>query len=245
MSEKRVKVEREVSEREIKVERENVVSVYATGIFPSGTKSIEENGTYDVTADKYVEVAVPQPEGTINITENGTHDVKDYETAAVAVPVMTDEDVFATTLSNVDLKFSMKRVVFHEKAMALTRMDFYGMTNLEYADLSGMDVSNVITLQSVFGNDTNLKFLNISGWTNPNHVVTTQMFLNCAKLETLIIDSEEVFYNNYPNSLQGMNATCLIYVPDELVNAYKAHAVWGTRASYIKPLSELPANAGA
>lgn len=33
--------------------------------------------------------------------------------------------------------------------------------------------------------------------------------------------------------------TCLIYVPDESVDTYKAAAVWKTRAAYIRPLSEL------
>ena len=57
-----------------------------TGITPSGTIEITENGTgIDVTEYASANVAVPQPSGTISITENGTTDVTEYASAAVNV----------------------------------------------------------------------------------------------------------------------------------------------------------------
>lgn len=217
MSEKRVKVEREVAEREIKVERENIATVYATGVFPSGTKNITENGTYDVTTDAAVKVDIP---------------------------CLLDEDVFAPVYEAGDFQKSLKRVVFHEKAASRVVISFYRCEHLEYADLSGIDTTSISTFQSSFDGCSNLKYLNISGWIRrPGGQDTYYMFRDCAKLKTLIIDSAEVFSVGSPNAFANSSfatGTGFVYVPDSLVSAYKAHDVWGQYADQIKPLSELP-----
>lgn len=57
----------------------------STGVEPTGTLEITENGTYDVKQKAYAKVAVPEPSGNIKITENGFHIIKQYSIAEVAV----------------------------------------------------------------------------------------------------------------------------------------------------------------
>ena len=58
-------------------------------IIPSGSTSITQNGTFDISDYASVNVNVPGivPSGTLNITTNGSHDVTTYVTANVNVPI--------------------------------------------------------------------------------------------------------------------------------------------------------------
>lgn len=60
------------------------------GTTPTGTLSIVQNGTYDVTNYASAEVDVPSsgivPTGTVSITQNGTVNVTNYASASVSVP---------------------------------------------------------------------------------------------------------------------------------------------------------------
>ncbi len=53
------------------------------GITPTGTITISQNGTTDVTNYATADVQVPQPTGNINITQAGVTDVTNYATATV------------------------------------------------------------------------------------------------------------------------------------------------------------------
>lgn len=71
--------------------------------------------------------------------------------------------------------------------------------------------------------------------------ISAQMlFYNASKLTSLVIEATNVL-SVHSNGLQGTpiaNGTGYIYVPDNLVDSYKAASNWSTYASQIKPLSE-------
>ena len=77
---------------------EAIQSISGGGITPTGTKSITENGTYDVASFANAEVSVPTgitPTGTkqINITANGTvtEDITAYADAKISVNVVNQD----------------------------------------------------------------------------------------------------------------------------------------------------------
>lgn len=65
------------------------INVPSSGIVPSGTENISQNGLYDITNKAYVNVAVPVgvfPSGALGIDENGSYDVTNKQTVNVNVP---------------------------------------------------------------------------------------------------------------------------------------------------------------
>ena len=60
----------------------------------------------------------------------------------------------------------------------------------------------------------------------------------CTKLEYIVFRCSEVMSTGN-NSLYNTN-NCLVYVPDNLINDYKAAASWKQYASRFRPLSDFP-----
>ena len=60
-----------------------------TYIDPSGTITISENGTVDVTQYEKATVAVPEPSGSETVTANGTYDISDKASVVVNVGTAT------------------------------------------------------------------------------------------------------------------------------------------------------------
>ena len=83
---------------------------------------------------------------------------------------------------------------------------------------------------------TNLKrvdFTKLSGTTISNYT-----FRNCPNLETVIIGGNVLCPLNSTNAVPSANYT--FYVPDDLVDDYKAATNWASVATRIKGISEAP-----
>lgn len=190
------------------------------------------------------------PEGTINITSNGTHDVTNYASAEVNIPSVQDttiEDGFVTrtltsytndrvtTIGNQAFRgFSSLKSISLPNVTTLTAYALDGCSRLTNVNLPKVTALNNYAMQGCSSLET-LEF---------QQKMSTQgaVWNNCSKLTKLILRSTTMCglankncFNNTPIA----NGTGFIYVPDDLVDTYKANTNWSNFASQIKGLSEL------
>lgn len=85
------------------------------------------------------------------------------------------------------------------------------------------------------GGMTSLKFVCLSPMTS---IIPTYLFFNCSSLQAVKIPYRGVvsLANAALERMSGANP--YFYVPDALVDTYKADSQWSSRASYIKPISQ-------
>ena len=69
--------------------------------------------------------------------------------------------------------------------------------------------------------------------------IGSRAFYNCAALTAVILRKNQVVTLDDANAFGGTNSA-IIYVPDDLVDSYKADANWSSLASRIKGISEQP-----
>lgn len=86
-----------------------------------------------------------------------------------------------------------------------------------------------------FRQNTGLTKVDLGACTN----IYATGFYNCSALATLIIRTASVCVLANTSAFTGCSALANIYVPDTLVDSYKAATNWTTYADKIKPLSEL------
>lgn len=96
--------------------------------------------------------------------------------------------------------------------------------------------------QHTFSSCIHLEFADFANVTN----IDAYAFLACSNLRTLVLRKNLVVQIvTTPSTLASFNDTPIangtgyVYVPDNLVNTYKAHDRWSTYAAQIKPISEL------
>lgn len=107
------------------------------------------------------------------------------------------------------------------------------------ANLVDINFPSLKTLGSYcFQSCTSLKSVEFPTLTKMN----TAPFTGCSSLTRIILSGSTICELGSVNSLSGTpiaNGTGFVYVPDELIESYKAESSWKNYVAQIKPKSEL------
>lgn len=152
-------------------------------------------------------------------------------------------------------------VSFYNYKLKVTNPDFTGLDTTGFTDMSYMfsncttptaldlyqfDTSDVTSMRSMFGSCSNLASVNLASFDTTQVSDMASMFYRCLKLYFIIWSQADSVMPicTTPSSMNiGSNQT--FYVPDALVNDYKAATNWSAISSQIRPISALPANIAA
>lgn len=91
--------------------------------------------------------------------------------------------------------------------------------------------------------EQSLRNMSVAKFDFPHLKIIKAYAFNTTKLQTLVLSGDSLCSLVNINAFGGTpiaNGTGYIYVPDDLVEAYKGATNWSTYASQIKGLSELP-----
>ena len=116
-----------------------------------------------------------------------------------------------------------------------------GNKQIKVADMSTWNISNKLTSMSLsFCECSNLEKVNMKGWDCSNVSSTSQMFYRCEKITDIVLGHGKVLPNSSNQTLVGCYELRSIYVPDELLDAYKSATNWSSFGEKLKPYSEIP-----
>ena len=167
----------------------------------------------------------------------GKLDLSNFDTSKVSVMEMMFQNSNFTSI-NVSS--------FNTESTTTMQQMFSGCTNLESIDVSSFDTSVVNRMDGMFLGCTKLEEIDISSFTTTSRLNkslgTSGMFNNCTKLKKIIINNPNLFIMTGTDMLRNTpiaNGTGYVYVPDNMVETYKAANNWSTYANQIKGISEM------
>jgi hypothetical protein len=227
---------------------------------PTGSLAITENGDYDVSS---------YASATVNVPTSGGDSFVDYAKGEMTgTKTIPDTDVlmghaFQRNSSTAKLVFPNTRQVGSSGNFPVGNTAYSGYTFEGYS--GDIEIPNMDTLtgENNFSNSgitkgdfeklsQMQKSSNFWGCSQLEEVrlrdlssISSNTFTNCSSLTRLIITrtSTSIMTLSNSNALTGTpiaSGSGYIYVPDALVETYKAATNWSVYASQIKGLSEVP-----
>lgn len=190
-------------------------------------KTICQNGVYNAEtegAQGYNPVVIDVP------TYEEENARLNEELAEKTAQLQTEKDAFDAILTR-----SVQSVSNH-RVTAISYYVFYSWTNLLSADFP--KVTAIASRAFAYTGLTSIDLPCLQ------KITGKMAFANCASLKKFVLRNAAVVSNPYTDTLQGTpleDGTGFIYVPDDLVEAYKTATNWSVFANQIKPISELEA----
>ena len=210
------------------------------GVTPSGSVTITENGTYDVTTKAEAVVSVASDgdkivDGTISgVYTSGVQTVREsafrhclFLTGANLPNAIAIEDYAFYTCNNFE-------EINIPKAESIGNGTFYG------TKIQSLILPSIKTIWSRIAQQC--PYLTKVDCGASLESLRQYAFDSSGSLTTFIVRTDAVppAGANVFNGTPIASGTGYIYVKDALVDAFKAATNWSTYASQIKPLSELP-----
>lgn len=164
-------------------------------------------------------------------------DLSNFDTSKVSVMDMMFQN---SSFNEVDISS------FNTESTTTMQNMFSGCTNLESIDVSSFDTSVVNRMDGMFLGCIKLEEIDISSFTTTSRLNTSlgtsSMFSNCTKLKKIIINNPNLFIMTNTDMLINTpiaRGEGYVYVPDNMVETYKAAENWSTYANQIKGISEM------
>ena len=191
------------------------------------TKSITDNGTYNASsdsADGYSQVVV-------NVSGGGGGDT---------VPAsLLDGTITSVTIPNSIT--SLRPYCFHncsslETVIAPTVRSLYNYAFNNCGSLKNVTLSSNLGVvgQYAFCNCTSLESIDLG---SDLETLNNYAFSGCTSLMNITIRKNSKVVTTSGNTFRNVPANCNIYVPADMVNAYKQSSYWSARADYIQAIS--------
>ena len=238
-----------------------IEAISGGGITPTGTKSITENGTYDVTAFASAQVDVPTvtPTGTkqISITQNGTttEDVTNYANAEITVDVsggsgrdylaeicegtitrLDDENITNMSISLFRGYTKSSLTVFLENCKTLSGGYCFGGSGVKNVVLPALE--KVTSAGYFFSGAGTIKLDIGENFSTESVGIRNNSFNGATAMNVLILRKTSAIVplqniNAFTNTpFASGKAGGTLFVPSSLVSSYQSDTNWSTILGY-------------
>ena len=173
------------------------------GFIPSGSVTISENGTYNISAFAEAVVSVPGlvPSGTLEISGNGVYDVGSYASANVNVQgggVPTAEELLNRTISYYEGSATKIEGYIDPGIRSLAFQYCNSLSYVRITSIASAGNSRFIVQNNAFQGCSNLRTVNFFElpelYSSVLKYVTveTQAFMNCSNLSVLVSNVSQI-----------------------------------------------------